>query len=1277
MNLLNKISIKSRFILTFAFLLALLLGFGLFSIYQMNQLGSLTATLYQHPLRVSNRSLRASMGVVKMHRGMKDITTSTTDLELNEAVQNVRREELLVYQHLDVVRRQILGSQGQQLERETRAFFADWKPIRDEVIELVMKRQNTAAIRITKGKGADHVNQLTDKMFALTSYARRKADMFMRDARTIQDQIFNRTLLFIGGVALLASLIAVFMARSILAGVARLKATMGDISRTGNLVPATLNGNNELTQMARHFNQLIERLQHQFWLRDGLNALNAECSGNLTFHELVETCMSFCAHYVDACAGGLYRFDRRSDRCCLEAGFALTERSALTTEFKLGEGIIGQAALEQQAILVRKIKPADAVIQSATIRQAPTCLYCLPLVYEKELYGVLEVAFLEELDPLKKEFLDTAGPIISTFMYVGLQNEQIGELLEGAQQANTQLEARSDELKAANRKLTILNKELQVKSRELEIQAEELKAQKAELETRRLQVEEADRLKSEFLSNMSHELRTPLNSVLALSQLMISKGTGLDPGQEKQYLQVIDRNGRQLLSLINDILDLSKIEAGHMDLHITGFEPDRTINRAAETIRPLAEEKGLQVTLDLENDLHMISDEDKLYQILLNLFSNAVKFTTTGEVAIHCRRDNKRIKISVRDTGIGISPQNITHIFDEFRQLDGSTTRSQGGTGLGLAISRKLAHLLGGEITVASQRGQGSTFTLQVPVQQHPTATDTRAVEANGGHNHKREAHEDAAGVTQCHPEKSQSTGLVKDTILVIDDDQDVRQLIKTRLLELGYHVIEAADGRDGINLARKCNPFAVTLDILMPECDGWEVLRELKASPDTAAIPVIIVSITADRTTGMALGAADYLTKPVTRQVLLRALADLAGRQPVKQLLVVDDDPVVTVRLTGMLTAAGYQTDTAPDGRAGLEKIKTAPPDVLILDLMMPGMNGFEVLERLRANPALRDMPVIVLTAKTLGAAEREYLQTDTRRLICKGALDEQQLLHGVETALADIRAAQYRFQADDRKLILVVEDNEIAALQICTAFEEAHYNVHTAAGGQAALDFIAQHTPDAVLLDLMMPGVDGFTVLNQIRANEQTRNIPVIVLTAKELTAEEKKQLHQDHIQQLIRKGDVDRRQLVALVDRLLRPDVATKLPEAASQCERGQDERILVVEDNPDNLLTITAILDTAGYPYLSTHTAYDALRLITRRPPALILMDVQLPGLSGLDATRRIRDNPATAAIPVIAVTAKAMQGARDEILAAGCDDYVAKPVEADVLLTKVQQWMHTH
>lgn len=509
----------------------------------------------------------------------------------------------------------------------------------------------------------------------------------------------------------------------------------------------------------------------------------------------------------------------------------------------------------------------------------------------------------------------------------------------------------------------------------------------------RVQVQEADRLKSEFLSNMSHELRTPLNSVMALSQLMLERASAENNQQDVEYLRVIERNGRNLLNLINDILDLSKIEAGRMEIYNEDLQPAAMIELALTSIRPLAEEKGLQLEVD-KGDLPTVrSDGGKIQQILVNLISNAVKFTEEGTIHLSVSMHGNEMWYAVTDTGIGISAENQKGIFDEFRQADGTTTRRHEGTGLGLAICQKLAKLLGGEIAVESTIGEGSTFTFKLPT----VAVAWPVQQSN------QRVTEQTEPVLQAN-----SAG----TILVIDDDPASRELLRGYLMDSGFEAVVAQSGAEGIDLARKIMPLAITLDV------------------------------------------------------------------------------------------------------------------------MMPGLDGFTVLERLRSHPASHDVPVIILTAKDLSRTEQQDLERQVHRILFKASFDRTQLMQELSSVISKLNSAA----VDDNSVVLVVEDNEVAALQIRTVVEELGYQVVVASGGAEAIRLVTETVPAAVILDLMMPEIDGFQVLQQIRSTAATVDLPVLVLTAKELTGEERSQLSNNNVQQLIQKGSLDRDQLATRVAELL---------------------------------------------------------------------------------------------------------------------------------------------
>jgi signal transduction histidine kinase/CheY-like chemotaxis protein len=510
----------------------------------------------------------------------------------------------------------------------------------------------------------------------------------------------------------------------------------------------------------------------------------------------------------------------------------------------------------------------------------------------------------------------------------------------------------------------------------------QIEARDAELVHAKERAEDANRAKSTFLANMSHELRTPLNAVIGYSEMLREE---LADAGRRDLVTDLDRihgAGKHLLALINDILDLSKIEAGKMDLFLEEFTVGELIRDVVTTIEPLMEQNRNRFTVECADEGTIRADLTRVRQVLFNLLSNASKFTENGAVSLRVSRDSGQLVFLVADTGIGMSPGQLEGLFQPFTQADASTTRRYGGTGLGLTISRRICQMMGGDIEVSSEPGSGSTFTARIPARvADPQAQSQREGEPPV-----------FADVPSLPPVGADPSG---PHVLVIDDDPTARDLLRRILLKEGFRVRLAESGAEGLRLAREQRPDVITLDLLMPGMDGWAVMNRLKADPATSDVPVILVTMTDEQRMGFALGAADYMTKPIDPDRLVSALARYAA--PDCRILVVEDDEATREMLQRTLLKAGWSVAAAENGRVALDRLAEQTPDVVILDLMMPEMDGFQFLDKLRTRPAWRKLPVLVVTAKELTHAERRRLQGDVVRVVRKGDFTPERLANEV----------------------------------------------------------------------------------------------------------------------------------------------------------------------------------------------------------------------------------------------------------------------------------------
>ncbi len=1330
-----KIGIQLRIALSAILVLVLLLG--AVSWYQSDSLWQNTKDLYEHPFTVRVALSELQADILHIYMGMKDLILANSEHKIESILREIDIYEVNATRQLEVLYKSYLGPR-RDID-EVQSALAQWKTIRSETVRLLRNGKIAEATERTysSGVGGAQAEKLMNEIRDISDFALTRSEAFYADARAKKETIFVSLAILLSAIIFLTMGIIYLLTKGIMDPLLEL-ISAAEKYRQGNLdVRSRYFSANEFGTLSAAFNALAETIQTEWQSKENTAQIADAMLGN---EELMAFCRALLPELIartESNIGAVYFL--QEEKMLFEPYYAIGLMQDKMRPFSAAmyEGEFG-AALTRKTITRIIAIPEDTIFDFATVAGnfKPKEIITIPIIQNQKVIAVISLASLkgfsaEALKIINNSWKSLNVGIIGMLAFEGIreyshkldkQNEQLAEQSKELQiQAeelrlqNVEIDRRRLATEGANLELKTKNEEIQAQSEEMAAQStelrrqtEELQQQNVELEQQQLAVEEANRLKSQFLSNMSHELRTPLNSVMALSRVLMMQASSKLSAEEVNYLEIIERNGRNLLTLINDILDLSKIEAGRMDVNPKPFSLRMAIDDIVESIAPLAEEKQIALHQDIPEGIPQLeSDEIRVSQILQNLIANAVKFTNEGSVTVSVRLDKGKFSVRIADTGIGVAENDLPCIFDEFRQVDGTSARKHEGTGLGLTIARKAARMLGGDIAVQSSKGVGSTFTLTLPVAwQGKTPVCEPIV------------------IRQISGVKSE-----RKTILVVDDEPDMAAMISRYLLQEGYNTLTATSGAEALILAERERPFAVTLDIIMPDIDGWEVLQGLKKNPETKDIPVIIVSISEGKETGFALGAIGYVTKPVSKEQLISEIEKI-GKPGIRSIMIVDDSELDRRQIGRIIESEGLNLIVAENGAVCLELIKKQVPDVLVLDLMMPELDGFAVLEKIRGNPETRDMPIIVVTAKDLTEEDRNKLSGNVFSVLDKSVATSVTLFAEIKRILLDLEAlAQhpgYEKQAVIPRTIpriLLVEDNEVAIIQVKAVLESAGYIADVARGGQEAFDYVAHTIPQGIILDLMMPGIDGFEVLEKIRSRQATEKIPVLILTAKDLTPEDFKRLSTNHIQQLVQKGDVDKESLLFKISSMI--DTHSETPvrlhenhikkEAAAfgghGCKEvtisdfskkpawdalttlGEPENkdvvlagaprattkaagppsILIVEDNPDNMTTIKAILQNR-YRIIEAVDGEEGLRMAAEIGPDLILLDMALPKMDGFTVVRHLKDNKELSRIPVIAMTARVMKGDREKIFSAGCDDYISKPIAPQDCLKKIAEYL---
>jgi hypothetical protein len=890
------------------------------------------------------------------------------------------------------------------------------------------------------------------------------------------------------------------------------------------------------------------------WMQDGNSQLALALTGDYSMQKVAETAISIVARHMDAGRGVLYLYRPGEAALDLVGSYMYTERSHLGNRCKEGEGAIGQVAREKKPIILTAVDGTP--ITTGTTSAPALYTYTYPLLREEALLGVAELASFERFDEIKLEYLRGALEVIADSLFVAEQRESVRQLLlatetaeseartqsQRLQEANTQMEEQQQLLQQQKEELQMSNAQMEEQQQQMQQQAKELQQSNAQMEEQQQQLEQSNQelrhsrseldakarlleqsnqYKSEFLANMSHELRTPLNSIILLSRLMAQNADGTLGAEAVKRAEVIQRSGHDLLNLINDVLDLSKVEAGRMDLAASELSSADLASEFKDLFSSFAQERHLEFRLEDRIQGRFVSDREKLSQILKNLLSNAFKFTREGHVTLvleRCPGTRLPLCLSVRDSGIGIPEAKQASVFEAFRQGDGSISREFGGTGLGLTISLRLAQLLGGTLEVQSTPGQGSTFTLRLPETLPSGAPRPAPALAEPGQASAR------TGDGALPEDDRQGLQAGDRTILVIDDDPGFGLAILQINRQLGYKTLLAGTGAEGLALARQHHPAGVLLDLGLPDRNGAEVLHEFKSSLELASIPICVVSAQDRASVASLHDILGYLQKPVDDRQIARAEAELlasVNRTPEGAVLVVGTGGITASEVSGLMEAGASERDlvrqVAPgdDLRAALGQ---QPWRLVIVDLTGLTVEG-ALLVAAEIRQTRPEAPMLFFGQQPLDDKDEARLRRFSDSIIIKTPRAPQRLMEDMERFLRGVPAARpgqpaasgstlFEKRLMDQR-ILVVDDDTRNLFVITAALEQCGARVRNAVNGRHALELLEHESADLVLMDIMMPELDGYQTLAAMRAHPDLARIPVVALSAKAMPQDREKAL------------------------------------------------------------------------------------------------------------------------------------------------------------------------
>lgn len=1197
---LKNMKLASKQAFAFSFILVIMVSVNIFSLYKMSSIKKDIdmVTINHMPGVVAISEINAQTANFRITQLQHAAAPTPNEKKIHE--QTMNRIKKTIQKSQNSYEPLIINEEEQVLFDEIVEKWNTYLEIDKQFLEYSRSDFSEKAVQILNDEAKVIFDELTSELQALLKINKKQSFMSAQRA----EKTFESTRLVMVILLVVAMLISILMTlilvRNIIQPIKQLESAVTKIARGDESILLPIKSRDEIGNLARSFNLMTKSIreakaatQHENWFKTGQNELNIKMRGDQDIQSLAKNIIQYLAKYLEAQIGALYLYNEQESHLKMISGYAFTRRKSLNNTIKIGEGIVGQAAYEKQTITVSNI-PSDYILISSSLGEMPPVnILVAPFLYEGKLIGIIELGATRHFSDIEIDFINTITENIAIGFYSAQSSNKIKYLLQESQKKSEELQVQQMELKASNEELEAQTKALKLSEAKLKDQQEELEAaneelkektgflekQKSEiakknralelaskaLERKAKELETTSKYKSDFMANMSHELRTPLNSLLILARdFAENKSKNLTKNQI-EAAEIIYKSGNELLMLINEILDLSKIESGKMNISIESLRIHDIAKSIESDFKHLVREKNLYLNIKTDKNLpdSIRTDQQRFYQIIKNLMSNAIKFTQRGGITVHFHRPKpettfqhkeletkKTIAITIQDTGIGIPHDKQKAIFEAFHQADSSTSRKYGGTGLGLSISREIVKLLGGEIHLQSKVSEGSSFSVYLP--QHSglqtIRNKTNRKQAENKTDNKPESKNiisEKKNIQQTVSNDKTKTGKlpnvsrIDNLILIVEDDESFAQLLLKHCENRNLKAMIASTGEDALKMTEKYNPKAIILDIKLPDISGWNVLQQLRSTKKYKHIPVHIMSVDDAESDALHKGAIGFLAKPATKTDIESTFIKLEEyiEKEVNKILIIEDDKNMRSALAHLLNKSGIEITQANNGRDAMHIMQNKQFDCVILDLGLPDISGIELLNQLN-DKNISIPPVIIYTGRDLTIDEEDNLKQFVESIIVKGDKSEERLLDEIALFLHQItkntRTEKQKITTKpyDKeavltgKKILLVDDDMRNVFALSKILKEHDMQALKAENGEKAMKILKEHhDTDLILMDIMMPVMDGYQTIKAIRNHPGLKKIPIIALTAKAMHEDKEKCMQAGANDYLTKPVDIDR--------------------------------------------------------------------------------------------------------------------------------------------------------